>query len=235
MACSIRAACGRGCEMLRIDEITDIVLKSTLKASSDYVDFSGDQTIHDFGVEFLISAQIARGIIRKARGFKKREEAYVTLESPFRYIRKDARVSPRRGRPRKSFEGKSRVDLIYYDRRGRAVGVFEVKRHLSYANLEKDVCRIRDILSEVGRKKMGSVKFGCLASIREINNRQKKYTSEIAEEIKQEIVRQFPSLACVVGNRRKKLPKSMVYRNDRDEKVTLTGFEAVCFYITLKN
>src|SRR4051812_33045571 len=106
--------------MLKKAEIISALCDGFVEASDTYIDWSGGNTIHDAGIEYLATVTIAKKIVEAAR--KSDQDSWVYLEMPFEDVREHCEDSPRRGRRPPEFSGRPRVDIAYFDRTDRVRG-----------------------------------------------------------------------------------------------------------------
>ena len=218
--------------MLTRAELTDSVLKGALNAARQYVEWSGGATIHDSGIEMFVSTEVAREII--ARWHLKDERHWIRLEVPFNQVQMECVGTLRRGRRRKLFEGKPRVDVVYYSNRGSLRGAIEVKRSLSFHNLEKDIRRVLGLLQECGGDK-GCLRFGCVVGLREINDRRRKAAETVMGDILEK-ARALPDAQGTNGSfqsREIELDEPIRYPVNGTEYV-ITAFLAGCLIFSLR-
>lgn len=210
--------------MIKKDQIIESILEGAASSCRQYIIWTGECTVHDYGVEAKISNGIADHLFKTGNG-------YVSLEEPFESLRKESLKKTRRGPPRREFEGRPRADVVLFDSSGRAKAVIEAKRSIGFANSRTDIGRLNAILHDLGGRS-GTVKLGCVVGIRPRLVVQKSIGGFIAEFC-EKVEMKFPALTCRGKSKGFKIPARFAesFRNDYG----ITGYDAVCFYLRLRN
>ncbi|WP_206452943.1 hypothetical protein [Aurantimonas marina] len=182
-------------------DVHDTILEAVHKANNQYLTVSGGSSVRDYGIESLISAQIALELWKKANGCSGEiplnrpsdKEYRVTLETSFREIA-DYAESERRGKRNSRFSENQKADVVFWSRGDKPIGVVEVKRQFGFSNLAEDLKRISYLLRRHGTKHGGSVRWAALAGMRELRSNARKAPSEIAREVEQKCADSAPNL-----------------------------------------
>jgi len=132
-----------------------------IQAGNDlHVRWTDGYTIQDRGVEHLLSTEVARALFKAQN--KKDGSGFVHLEaSPLEILEYGPK---KRGRLEHDLRSDGRVDVVLCDRGNEPIAVVEVKR-LS-RDMLRDAPRVAAILRRCNRAKGGTLRYGCLASIR---------------------------------------------------------------------
>lgn len=217
-------------------EIIEAITAGFHGASTEYLDWSANQNIHDAGIEFMATASIARELIKKGRSNDR--NAWIYLEMPFRDIEYFSDIeSKKRGRPRAILQGNPRVDIAYFENPDKIKGVIEVKRHLSFSNLSVDFERVCALVEKYGRPH-GCLKFGCVVAIRPIKKSQIKTIDDVAIEVKQEFKERYDQKISLhveekfFSNESNVSYETFDTENDSEDMKKILGFGVVCFYIS---
>jgi hypothetical protein len=219
--------------MLSKDDVINALCTGFLKGSERYVRWSGGDTVHDAGIEFLATATIAEQFVRSAR--KRDPDSWISLEMPFSDVGEYANAGrpARRGRRPAVFGGRPRVDIAYYDKSEYVRGIIEVKRHLDYFSLRDDAERIYWLIKHYG-KPHGTLKFGCVLAIRPIASWQKKTIEDVASEIAEKFKSDFDcSISVRVRNKPLRADDRIEYEEEGKER-KIRGFGIACFYFRNK-
>jgi hypothetical protein len=128
--------------------IAESVTKGIIKAASSWEKMSGESLAS--APESYTSAVVAQTL------FASLTKSYVCLEWGTALTLREARKSPKRGRPRKRLDGNKRFDLVVFYQNGRARCAIEIKHlvnngaKLKYNKhaLNNDLKRLQDAISE---------------------------------------------------------------------------------------
>jgi hypothetical protein len=211
--------------MLKNWDITRAVLRGAVQASREYMKWTGGYTVHDHGVEAVVSRGVAAAL------FKGAEDAYIALELSFDDLKKYSYKHIRRGRPRREFAGRPRMDVSLFNSAGVAIAVVEVKRQIAFSSSITDLRRISSVLHELSRAR-GSIKIGCVVGIRERLYKQRKPIKSFISEFSKKVEAKFPTLRCRGVSKGFTIPRR--YQDDPAFAET-AGYQAVCFQIRLRN
>lgn len=138
------------------------------QAVREFEQWTDGESLAEWGVEALLTANCARSISRASRRVGGR--AAVTLEQSFGSL---LDWSARRHRPGRPPEGARRliekaacrVDLVIWNGNNTPRAVVEVKRSDTVAGLVADAERLTDFVRYAGRSYGGSVRYGLLATV----------------------------------------------------------------------
>ena len=207
-------------ERLTLDRVHAAIVDGVSVANSLFLTMSGGSSVRDYGVEPLISAQIAMSLwkIANARDKIPLNESLdtdynVTLESSFYEIAEWA-GSERRGKKTQNFTDNQKADVVLWSRRNAPIGVVEVKRHFVFSNLSSDLDRIDHIISRHGARYGGSMRWGAVAGMRELLQGRRKEPEQIAEEACQACRDAKPHLNFRVLLHKELTPEPVEYGDD---------------------
>lgn len=136
-------------------KVFETILAGVEQASADYEGMSGWNSLW-YAPEYFLTASIAKQISSLGG-------CYLTLEDSVRDTMKIAGANGP-GQPRKGLRKGGRFDIVLWWQQGTPRAVIEVKHALLSPNevFEKDIIRIRDVLS-ASQRKQGDFQFGSLA------------------------------------------------------------------------
>jgi hypothetical protein len=174
------------------DEALKVITGAVIRANTDYAEMSGGLTLHDSGVEAYVSGRIACELCEagRARGGK----VYASLETSFEAIAEWSGATGSIGAKPVSLRKKGRVDVVYYDGDGDPAGIVEVKRHFSWSALRDDVDRITAILRRCGRKRSGSLRWGCVVGFHSDYEGSRKLIESRMESFTKRLAAEYPSV-----------------------------------------
>ncbi len=136
---------------------------------------SGGEWIGDYGVEGFLVSEIASTIHQ----FQKDGE-YLYLELPFLHIKTWSGARKRRGRPTKGIRMARRVDIALCNENNEPVYVIEVKRKWDNTQCEKDLQKLRDLVTNFDHVAGGSLESGFLA----VYVQERRSEDNLKEEMK---------------------------------------------------
>ena len=147
---------------IRRHEIVEAIHAGTKTANGNYKRWSRGWTLKDSGVEGLLAVEIARKL---HKNLSKSES--LLFEVPFKTIIEWS-GAPTVGRKLTTLKGTKRPDIVLFNRDGRPTCVIEVKRQVvTRGQIERDLDRLRDIVSKCAKQKGGTLKRGYLAIFRQ--------------------------------------------------------------------
>jgi hypothetical protein len=162
------------------------------RACSDYGDWSGGESIHDRGIESLITASIARAVAESWKMHSK--TAYLSLETPFAEIAHNSFAETKRGALPKVLRGARRADIALWSSDLAVTSVIEVKRQWVPKPCLHDLKRLGALIRQYGRHQKGRLGTGFLvtmvlveltstpeAKIREIKDSVKSIGSDVVD------------------------------------------------------
>lgn len=197
--------------------------------------WTGGFTVHDHGVEGAISHSIAGSLFKevKAKNIKGKnsKNGYVALELSFDELKNRSFKEIRKGRRRREFVGRPRVDVAVFNTNGWAIAVIEVKRHIGFASSIKDISRISSILHDLSKTR-GSIKIGCIVGVRQKSKKQKKLVGEFISDFQRKVENRFKSLRCRGFPKFFNIPKRFA---EDSQEYKASGYHAVCFQLRLRN
>jgi hypothetical protein len=137
--------------MMEINELFEIIHKSTKEANEKFSKWTGGWWLQAYGVEGFLVAQIAEAIMNSPN-----KPGFLTLETPFVELYESSGVKPRGN---KGYHGKdkNRVDIALYHKNETLSHVIEVKRSWSPACID-DLKRLCTLYKKCGKIKGGTLK-----------------------------------------------------------------------------
>ncbi|MBF2713361.1 hypothetical protein [Agrobacterium vitis] len=175
--------------MLKIDDAIGLIIDGTHEANRKYLRMSGGATVHEYGIEPLISATIAETLYNS--GAQRGEECFVTLETTCWELVKWSLGGEVEDSVYKDSDGQ-RGDVVYWNRHNLPEGVVEVKRHFSFSNCEDDIRKISSLLSRLDTQEEGTLKWGAVASMRETTNTSTKDKKAVLKDFLSKCEEKFP-------------------------------------------
>ena len=134
------------------------VLAGMATANSKFEKWSNGSWVCDYGVEGFMVAHVADAL-RKEQG----PQESLLFEATFEEVREFSGAARPPGRPKNILQGRKRVDIALFDRRGRTVHVIEVKRSWGRRSCFRDIERLLALLNACAKQRNGSMKHGFLA------------------------------------------------------------------------
>ena len=193
------------------------IINGVDNANRIFLTISGGSTIRDYGVEPLISSQVAIELWKRSNGkkdifdLKNREAEFnVTLETSFREI-SEFSSSEKRGRKNLNFTDAQKADVVLWDSMRGPVGVVEIKRHFVFSNISNDLERITYLLEKHGKLKGGSMRWGAVAGMREVLPSRIKESEQIAYETCVECESAYKNFNFSAKHKLEMLPEPIEY------------------------
>jgi len=216
--------------MLANDQIASAVMRGAVKSARAYMKWTGGYTVHDHGVEGAISQSIADSLFTEIK-HREGKNGYVALELSFEELKDFSLKELRRGRRRREFVGRPRIDVAVFNPAGRAIAVVEVKRQVQFSTSIVDIKRILSILRELAKKR-GSIKIGCVVGIREQRKKSWKSVDMFISDFCKKVEDEFELLRCQGSKKYFNVPRAFL---DDDDFKNVRGYHAVCFKLRLRN
>lgn len=154
--------------MLKIDDALTAILAGVQEANRKYLEMSGGASLHEYGVEPLISATVAECLYN----FNGKKQ-FVTLETTFWELIKWSFCGEGADDIYEDSDGQ-RVDVAYWNRNDLPEGVVEIKRHFSFSNCSSDIEKISGLLLRADTQQGGTLKWGAIAAMKERTNQSTK-------------------------------------------------------------
>lgn len=149
-------------KIIKRAEIVEAIHAGTKEAYRIYERWSDGWTLKDSGVEGLLAVEIARKLYAKMAGTES-----LLFEVPFTKIIEWS-GAPTVGRKLKTIGGGKRPDIVLFNHAGKPTCVIEVKRQIVKRDqLERDLNRLRDVISKCATQRGGSLKRAYLAIFRQ--------------------------------------------------------------------
>jgi hypothetical protein len=212
--------------MLVYDEIEKILSRSALTAYDRYIDWTGGDTVHDAGVESLITTRIAEKIVAAEEG------SYVVCDTPFLWLRRQGLKGHRR--QRRGAREPGRIGILLFNRRNQAIVAVEVKRSFVFSQIKGDIEKFRSLLLRHGHLKGGTLKACYSVSIRERSGSRPKSTQELVKATVQRVRKLRGMTHIIVKSSTSKLKRRRISYLADGRRVHIEGFEAVLVRFTLR-
>lgn len=158
---------GRAAQVSR-SVVIGAVHQGMRRAVREFEQWTDGESLAEWGVEPVLTANCARSICRAARSAGGRTA--VTLEQSFGSILDWSARRHRIGRPpegarRLMEQPNRRVDIVFWNGNGTPRAIIEVKRSDTVAGLVTDAERLTDFIRYAGRAYGGTVRYGLLATL----------------------------------------------------------------------
>ena len=151
--------------MIKKSEITETLLRATMKANRQYENMSGGSWLCDYGVESFMVSSLATETVKTFRTHY--ATGKVTIEEPV-YNCKEFCCAKRKPGPRKAAMREwGRVDLaLWKDGKDgeHLIGTIEAKRDWSTDQAAKDISRLRELVEEYGKLRNGKLQYAAFVT-----------------------------------------------------------------------
>lgn len=161
--------------MIKKSKVIAAIHEGVFNAHKKYEKWSGGEWIGDYGVEGFLVSEIASTIHQ----FQEDGE-HLYLELPFSDIKARSGARKRRGRPTKGIRMARRVDIALCNENNEPVYVIEVKRKWDNTQCEKDLQKLRDLVTNFDHVAGGSLESGFLA----VYVQERHFENDLKEEMK---------------------------------------------------
>ena len=157
--------------MIVKSDLTDILLKATLKANRTYEKISGSW-LSDYGVEGFMAANLAVEVAAAMQNWY--ATGHVTLEEPVYNFGEFQKGLVRKPGPKRAVmrEG-GRVDLALW-KKGHGgdflIGAIEAKRNWTNGEVLKDISRLRELKDRYGKICKGELQYTAFVSFLSTSN-----------------------------------------------------------------
>lgn len=203
--------------MLTRDESLSAIIEGVHDANKKYLEISGGWCVQDSGVESLVSSRVAESLFNS--GVKKDGKCFVTLETSYQSITDGTRVK-KVGRTPLLLDRNQRADIVYWHKKDTPIGIVEIKRWFEYSGIEDDINRTARLVKDYGISCGGRLRWGAVASIRQLSERKRKDEKELLEDFLRKCRSSFSDLDF--------WGRSRIEEAEEGDKVD--GFEGYCAF-----
>ncbi len=143
--------------------IVKAIGKGIDSANKTYEKWSNGLWLSDAGIENLLSVKVAEAIVKDKGILNLNKGEFIRLETTFREIEKHSNARKKPGPKLDILNLSQRSDITLWHKNQTIAAIIEIKRFWNKRTCGIDLDRLGAIISNYGRQRSGTVKFGILA------------------------------------------------------------------------